>query len=89
VIQKFMTIFYLTYTISENQSVQLYIKVTSAVSFFIERGHHSRHKMESNMNGTSTLASNTEGEEQFPLYFGNYEALKSIGYILDICFVGS
>lgn len=45
--------------------------------------------MESNMNGTSTLASNTEGEEQFPLYFGNYEALKSIGYILDICIVGS
>jgi hypothetical protein len=90
-----MTISSLIYTISENQSVQLYIIiVTSAVSFyiFIMEGHHeiiSRHKMESNMNGTSTLASNAEGEEQFPLYFGNYEALKSIGYIsLDTCIVG-
>ena len=34
--------------------------------------------MDSNMN--STLAT-TEGDEQFPLYFGNYEALKSIGLI--------
>ena len=31
------------------------------------------------MDGTNTLNNKAENEEYFPLIFGNYEALKSIG----------